>query len=235
MAVDEALYLSVKKGLRDYIFRIYAWDKPSITLGYFQKKETLSIKKCIKNQIPLIRRMTGGRAVYHHNELTYSLILKGEETFLKHKIKLFEITSQIILAGLNEMGIHGKITGRTKGELKNPNCFQSTSLCEIINESGDKIVGSAMLIKRDVIMRQGSIPLDDSYKQLSSFFENSSDPYNPPPQLSHEFLQNKGHQFLKGIKKKITLIESPLSNDENNLIEKLIQEKYTNKEWNFMR
>ncbi|HEO64244.1 MAG TPA: hypothetical protein ENI73_00085, partial [Spirochaetes bacterium] len=147
MALDEVLFQSVCKGIRPSVFRLYAWDRPSISIGYFQKSTSLNLSLCKAHHVPVIRRMTGGRGVYHHKELTYSIILKGNKSFEKHKKRVFRELSDIILSGLKEIGIEGVLSSRTLGEAKNPNCFQTTSVCEIMSPKGKKLVGSAMLVQ----------------------------------------------------------------------------------------
>lgn len=238
MALDETLFTSVKEGKRHAVFRVYGWDKPSITIGYFQKSETLNMERCSEYQVPVIRRMTGGRAVYHHHEITYSLFLKGEEHFLMQKKKLFSKLSEIILEGLAGIGLEGSISIKTLGEAKNPNCFKTTSVCEIVSPRGDKLVGSALLVQRDSIMRQGSIPLSDSYKRLTFFIKSASE--NKSDQLIDSNINSKKdhkliERFISGIKRKINLKESKLSSDEIKMMNDLVKDKYHQDFWNLRR
>jgi len=234
MAVDEALFESVINNDRKAAFRIYSWIRPTITIGYFQKADQLNLKRCLENDISIIRRITGGRAVFHQNEITYSIALKSDNTLSKKKI--FSQLSQIILKGLSEIGVSASISAGNRGEMKNPNCFQATSACEITSPDGTKLVGSALLMKENVVLMQGSIPLDNSFKQMSYFLNgHESDNF----QLCNSFDESDKkivvQKFINGIGKAIQLNESQLTTQEKDVVDQLMRDKYGNDSWNFQR
>ena len=74
MAIDEAIALSSREGSSPPTLRLYQWSRPTISLGYFQKaQDALNLDICSEKGIEIIRRLTGGRAVYHDQEiLTFS-------------------------------------------------------------------------------------------------------------------------------------------------------------------
>jgi lipoate-protein ligase A len=76
MALDEAIATGVRKGAAAPTLRLYGWDRPSLTLGCFQKTADINIEYCRSHDIPVVRRPTGGRAILHGDELTYSLSAK---------------------------------------------------------------------------------------------------------------------------------------------------------------
>ncbi len=234
MAIDEVLFQSVYKGMRPSVFRLYAWDKPSISIGYFQRSASLNLSLCKEDNIPVVRRMTGGRAVYHHKELTYSIIIKGDDSFEKHKIQLFGELSDIILSGLKGMGIEGVLSSKTRGEAKNPNCFQTTSMCEIMNPEGIKLVGSAMLVQNETVIMQGSIPLSDSYRQISCYLNGLKSRDNLKMK-DWTIDQSVINGFIRGIQKKINLSSSKLTSTEEKDVRELIKSKYQRDDWNFRR
>ncbi|HCP34453.1 MAG TPA: hypothetical protein DIT94_08705, partial [Deltaproteobacteria bacterium] len=74
MAVDFQLLEQFKPG-KTPIFRLYSWQRPTLSLGRNEKiDEGINLDSCRKQRIPLIRRMTGGKAVLHHSDLTYAII-----------------------------------------------------------------------------------------------------------------------------------------------------------------
>ncbi len=234
MAIDEVLFQSVHKGKRPSVFRLYAWDKPSITIGYFQNSDSLNLSLCKDHDVPVVRRMTGGRAVYHDDELTYSLILKGNATYEKHKKRLFKDLSDIIISGLNGMGVEGVTSTRIQGEAKNPNCFQTTSLCEIMSLKGVKLVGSAMLVQNGVVIMQGSIPLSDSYKNISWYLNGSTD--RGSQEIEDRVIdQSVIKAFINGVQKEIGLSPSKLTSSEEKKLRELVKSKYQRDDWNFRR
>ncbi len=113
MALDEALARSVKEGLAPPAIRFYGWDRPSLSLGRFQKKEHFSHNKAgldlqfIKESgIPVVVRPTGGRAVLHGNELTYSLVSCYEGAFEgKDLFGCYAVISQAMERALRRFGV----------------------------------------------------------------------------------------------------------------------------------
>jgi len=236
MAMDETLLHSVIAGERQAVFRIYGWDKPSITLGQFQKSTGLDLKRCERDGIPVIRRITGGRGVYHHNELCYCVIAQGERPILTDKKKVFGLISGIIARGLSQIGIESHVTSKTKGETGNPNCFEATSLCEIVNERGEKIVGSAMLVQNRTVMAQGSIPLDDTYKMMSAYLKDRELMSKAKSKRAvSDDIHDVATQFTEGMSNVLTLRLTELRPDEKAKMNSLIVEKYLTDSWNFQR
>ncbi|MGB6338672.1 MAG: hypothetical protein WBF32_02770, partial [Candidatus Aminicenantaceae bacterium] len=81
MAVDEYLYQSLTEEAHT-IVRFYAWKNPTVSLGYSQKVlEVADVEFCKKHGIDIVRRMTGGKLVLHHKEVTYSLASSDTEVF----------------------------------------------------------------------------------------------------------------------------------------------------------
>src|SRR3989338_7198953 len=75
MAIDHAIYESVANGREQPTIRFYKWKNNSVSLGAYQNPKEINIDFCGKNDIELVRRMTGGRAVFHsRNDFTYSVI-----------------------------------------------------------------------------------------------------------------------------------------------------------------
>lgn len=233
MSLDEALFFSVKNKFRQNVFRIYGWSSPSISVGFFQKKDSINLTQCHNHNVSLVRRLTGGRAVYHHNEITFSFACAIEKKDHVHKKEIFSHFSKIIRAGLKEMGIETQVNHKTKGELNNPNCFQSTSSCEITNANGEKLVGTALLFQDDAVLVQGSIPLDKSYLNLTHYLSHNTSHIYFPNAISSPLLLITS--FIKGVKSLVTLNESQCSENELLLTRQLAKEKYQNPDWNLVR
>ncbi len=234
MSLDEAIFNSVKKEKRQGVFRLYGWKTPTITIGFFQKSKSIHLQRCREQQIPVVRRITGGRAVYHHHEITYSICLRGDKN-LSNKKKIFAQLSEIIINGLTAIGMEGQVNTQTVGSPKNPNCFQTTSVCEIINPQGMKLVGSALLIQDDTVLMQGSIPLNDSYKNLSYYLANSNDGAIDNRNLNSNKENELVDLFIRGIKKSMQLQPSTVDSEEDAMIHQLLQDKYLNDQWTFRR
>ena len=169
MALDEELLNDVKNDKYLGVIRLYGWSQPTITIGYSQKIATINLDECSKDDVQVTRRLTGGRAVLHNNEITYLIALKKKNISISNRGECFTEIANIIIKALHAIGINSKIIGRSMGSAQNPNCFNTTSMYEIVDESNRKLVGSSMLIKDDVIFQQGSIPIDFGYKDISKY------------------------------------------------------------------
>ncbi len=145
MAVDRALIDSVASGESLPVMRLYGWTCPAITVGYFQKiDETVRRDFCRKNDIPVIRRITGGGTVLHDMEITYSLTVPGDSSFIpKNLDSSFKYILEPLIMTLRHLGL--------KAVFKPVNDI-------LVNSR--KISGSAQTRKKGVIQQHGTLILD---------------------------------------------------------------------------
>ncbi|MBS3977465.1 MAG: lipoate--protein ligase family protein [Syntrophomonadaceae bacterium] len=159
MAMDEAILTAVSRGLVPPTLRFYGWDPPTITLGYFQKAEEeidLCAARCLGVQI--VRRLTGGRAVLHHRELTYSIIAPADHPNLKGTVlSSYLRLSQGLLAGYRSLGALVELAKGNPGKGGGSACFDTPSWYELTAQ-GKKIAGSAQTRKLGAVLQHGSLP-----------------------------------------------------------------------------
>ena len=156
-------------------FRLYDWQLPSITIGYMQKVlELLDFESLKKDNIAWIRRPTGGRAVLHDNDITYSCIFPASLSAMGNSVmETYSIISRGLMAGLAMCGIecdsHDSFDQfrETKREIKLP-CFLAPNRKEIMAK-GKKLVGSAQKRSALAVLQHGSIPLTDAYRRLPDY------------------------------------------------------------------
>lgn len=154
MAIDEWAY----KNIDTLFFRFYTFSKPSITIGYNQRYNFgIDFDYVVRSGIDITRRITGGRAVIHSGDLTYSFcgnnkIFTGGMGLIERYKKI----SEIFVESFKKMGIDASLSGGEKKESFSANCFASTSIFEI-NLKGEKIVGSAQTFSETNFLQQGSI------------------------------------------------------------------------------
>jgi len=153
--------------------RFFSWETPTISLGRNQKaEETVSLPYCRKAGLPVVNRPTGGRAVYHGEELTYSLVSNDREVFPLHNIQsTHQLIALALKSGLEKLGVQVQLSDGKNRSVplmtgKNP-CFASASRSELLIQ-GRKIVGSAQRHLKRSFLQHGSIPLDVDYHQMSS-------------------------------------------------------------------
>jgi lipoate-protein ligase A len=180
MAADQYILSQMHKG--DTIFlRFYTWLHPSITLGYMQQpQETLRLDKCTTDTVEWIRRPTGGRAVLHKGDLTYSCIFPKSTSFLGSNVKESYAAIMVCLKeGLNKAGItvstHDSYDElrAVKREIKLP-CFLAPNRDEIMVK-GRKLVGSAQKRTTSGVLQHGSIPVTDEFADLPRYLLLSPD------------------------------------------------------------
>ncbi|MGB4782613.1 lipoate--protein ligase family protein [Candidatus Methylomirabilis sp.] len=159
MGVDEALATLCRDGAT---LRFYAWEAPTLSIGYSQRSNDIDPAACRNSTVHLVRRPTGGRAVLHQQDLTYSLILPLRPPWTK--ISIVESYRQInvsLLRGLETLGLKVRVGRRPRqinGALS-PFCFTAISQHEVL-VGRKKVIGSAQRRFPTALLQQGSILLD---------------------------------------------------------------------------
>jgi lipoate-protein ligase A len=248
MALDEAIAIAVKRGEAPPTLRLYGWNKPSVSIGYFQKVADVNIEYCIKKNIPLVRRLTGGRAILHRDEITYSFSSKTTSgLFSKGLLDSYKAISTAIHLALSKMGISSELKlSHSSGGLrfsglrsKSPLCFQCVSYGEITIK-GKKVIGSAQKRWIDALLQQGSIPIVTDGTDAAKVFrlctqdmENSFVGLRDilPGFMPEEFKEAVRISFEETFN--IEFAVSSLSQTEISMARQLEVEKYSSHEWNF--
>jgi lipoate-protein ligase A len=231
MAIDEAIFKAYINGISPPTIRFYRWNPGAVSLGYFQNPFTdINLKYCRENNIDVVRRITGGYAVFHDKELTYSLISSVNNNIFQGSVfNSYQIISMCIIEALKKLDINAELVKKGgKGPLLSGNCFSNPSKYEILL-NGKKIVGSAQKRFKNNFLQHGSIIMDMDYKVLSSIFNYKIERVSL--NIDYESLSNalkESFQEILGFKLK----DGELSSEEEKLKEILLKEKYTRKEWN---
>jgi lipoate-protein ligase A len=168
MAVDEELLARAQAGEAMPVLRFYGWDPPAVSLGRFQHIESaVNAEACKRLGFDIIRRITGGRAVLHHRELTYSIIARTDNPlFPSTVLGTYKVIAAGLLAGLQNLGIAAEMVSRggrhaalVEKKPKDQACFSSPSWYEIL-ANNKKIIGSAQRRMRGAFLQHGSILID---------------------------------------------------------------------------
>ncbi len=181
MALDEALSISVRKGDSPPTLRFYCWSGPAVSLGAFQKIGDIDADYCNSHNIPIVRRPTGGRAILHGDEFTYSFSAMNTGPFSRGLMVSYKKIGLAFrrcfdLAGLACTMRDDRESGREL--VKSPLCFASTSLGEITS-GGMKIIGSAQKRWKEGFLQQGTIPFSTDHETLSAILRlNAVKPCN---------------------------------------------------------
>jgi lipoate-protein ligase A len=169
MAVDEAVLESTSGGEALPTLRLYAWAPPCLSLGYAQPLTDVDLSRLHARGWDLVRRPTGGRAVLHTDELTYSVIGPLEEPRLTGGVlDSYRHLAQALVAALRTLGLPADIEGESHpaaGRTANPVCFEVPSTYEI-TVSGKKLLGSAQSRRKDGVLQHGSLPLTGNLSRI---------------------------------------------------------------------
>lgn len=168
MALDEAILMQVANGESLPTIRFYAWNAPTISIGYFQRIDRdIDSAKVRSRGFDIVRRMTGGRAVLHDRELTYSVMAPGDHPFARSSVvESYRLLSLGLRKGFINLGVHAEVVSlaeeseRAKfATLGSAACFDSPSWYELVVE-GKKIAGSAQVRAHGGLLQHGALLLD---------------------------------------------------------------------------
>lgn len=263
MAVDEAILTAHSEGKVPPTLRFYGWEPATLSIGYFQKAaEEVCFDALKRRGIGFVRRPTGGRAVLHDDELTYSMIVSESYPGMPTSVtEAYRVLSEGLVQGFRLLGLNAEMAQLATEEDKlkyaaasSAACFDSPSWYELVVE-GRKVAGSAQTRQKSVILQHGSILLDMDVDLLFELLQFPSErvrerlkqsftgkavainelcrALNRPPVT----LAQAEEAFRQGIAQGlgIELEEAQLTPYEEQLARQLVEEKYGNDEWNLRR
>lgn len=162
MAVDEAILEAAWRRTSLPTLRLYAWDPPCLSLGYAQPLSDVDLPRLQAHGWDLVRRPTGGRAILHTDELTYSVVAPPDEERLAGTVlEAYHRLALALLEALHRLGLPAEVQERSatpQGPNTNPVCFEVPSTSEI-TVGGKKLVGSAQARRKEGVLQHGSLPL----------------------------------------------------------------------------
>ncbi|HEY59590.1 MAG TPA: lipoate--protein ligase family protein [Anaerolineae bacterium] len=250
MAVDEAILESVCNYVQKPTLRLYAWNPYCVSLGHAQPISDIDLTSLKNHGWQLVRRPTGGRAILHADELTYSVCAPLEEPLVSGSVlESYRRLSTALLKALQLLGIHAiskpKYNHQFKSK-KNPVCFEVPSDYEITC-NGKKIIGSAQARKKYGVLQHGAIPIYGDLTRIIEVlaFSNKNNKNRSEERLKvhagtlEYYLKRRipwkdvSQAVIEGFKLalEIKLIPGQLSYDEQQRANILIIEKYGNDTW----
>lgn len=259
MAIDEALLLLHAEGKIPPTIRFYTWSPATLSIGYFQQAyKEIDLEKVQARGLGFVRRITGGRAVLHDQELTYSVVVRADHPLIPESVtESYRVISTGLLRGFQALGLEAHFAvPRSQEEryaLTNPRssvCFDSPSWYELVVE-GRKVAGSAQTRQKGVVLQHGSILLDldvdllfdlfrfpreEVKERLKGQFSRKAVAINHlvmrPVSLAEvkkAFKQGFAHAFG------VELVENGLTREEEELAHRLAAEKYGQDAWNLKK
>jgi lipoate-protein ligase A len=244
MAVDEHLLYSLEEDTQTYL-RFYQWEKPTVSLGYSQNiEEVTDLDYCRENSIDIVRRITGGKLVLHHHEITYSVCSSDNTTFPPSLSESYRLISEALIQGLKKMGIDAYLASEAPASYAKGNmpCFSYPARNEI-EVDGKKIVGSAQKRLGARFIQHGSIPVEDNgdLLELVSSLKGGEDKVRMTS-LSQVLGREVSFEWAvkclaEGFSEFFRIDQKPkkFSTKEKEKILRIQKNKYENKDWNFYR
>jgi len=242
MAVDEALALGCDGGWSSPTLRVYRWALPTVSLGVNQSIEgEVNLTACRERRIPVVRRPTGGRALLHHRELTYSLaipILRGSRSVFHD----YRWISQCLLLALRRLGVEATLSrgDHLKGEAGGL-CFLSSTRYEV-TVNGRKLIGSAQRRLNGALLQHGSLLIELEHAAWNALFPQGRDLEARATALRlllgrspswEELVEALRAGFEAGAA--VTLDPGGLTAKEESVVQELVVKRYGTTEWTLRR
>lgn len=224
MALDQALMSNVEDSIP--ILRLYSWKPPAVSIGYFQNlEEEVNVRTCKNLGIDVIRRITGGGAVLHEHELTYSFITKKYPTNI---MESYELICEPVVMCLRELGFDAKFS----------------PLNDIIVDD-KKVSGNAQTRKKNILLQHGTILLDVDIDKMFTVLkvpsEKSKDKIIQDVKARVVGLNKTYHEVAVELQKSfswkfgIEIFKDDVKTDEEIEAKILQKHKYSSDNWNYMR
>ncbi|HMH51936.1 MAG TPA: biotin/lipoate A/B protein ligase family protein [Candidatus Acidoferrum sp.] len=243
MAIDEALWRSRQGGAGPATVRFFAWDPPTVSLGYGQALDAhVDVAACRRLGVGLVRRPTGGSAIYHdgpERELTYTVVATNDDLGVTTDLlEAYRWIARALARGLQALGAPVEIIGLPRAKGQTPAfCFARTGRYEI-EIDGKKLVGSAQRRRGRCFLQHGSVLLGADEPRLRALFPTTADPLASLTTL--EIALGRRPRFDEVADALTTAFETEhalvlrpggLSEDEGTQVERLVAEKYASEAW----
>jgi lipoate-protein ligase A len=249
MAVDESILEHIGHGESASTLRLYTWDPPCLSLGHAQPFSDVDINRLKQRGWEVVRRVTGGRAILHTDELTYSVIAPLNEPRVEGSVlESYNRLAQALLLAVQtlEIPVEMKEGKANESATLNPICFEVPSTYEI-TVKGKKLIGSAQARKKEGVLQHGSLPLTGDLTRICQalVFENESAREDASRRLLErattvesalgvEVDWEKAKQaFIHAFEAQLGLSfeRGDLSESESKRADELVKEKYDHPSW----
>jgi len=250
MAVDESILEHIHRGEAQPTLRLYAWNPPCLSLGLAQPFSDVDMERIKAHSWEVVRRVTGGRAILHTDELTYSVTGGADEPVLAGGVlESYNRIAQALMFAMQKLGLPVEIKedATQNGILSNnPVCFEVPSSYEI-TVNGKKLIGSAQARNKKGVLQHGSLPLTGDLTRICQalMFKDEAARETAMQRLlaratTVESVTGVGtdwetaaQAFVKGFEAQlgIRFQRGEMSQSESQRAEELVEEKYTNPLW----
>ncbi|MBC7363607.1 MAG: lipoate--protein ligase family protein [Candidatus Aminicenantes bacterium] len=244
MAVDEYLFRLAQQKKATFL-RLYTWSQPTASLGAGQDaSRALKLEECAKRGVEVVRRMTGGKMVLHHLEVTYSVASSEVEIFTSTLEGSYRLISEALVRGLELMGVKAQLAEHTSSTYARSHlpCFAYPARNEV-EINGKKIIGSAQKRVGNCFIQHGSIPLVKELELLAAISQGLDASRQEritslSDELGRQVSYLEGAEYiLAGFRSYFGFQaeERRLSPEELGIIREIETKKYANPRWTLER
>lgn len=176
MAIDEMILKRVGANLTPPTLRLYRWQTPCLSLGYAQHSTDADLDRLKAREWEIVRRLTGGRAILHTDEITYSVCLPLTHPLAAGTVvDSYRRLSSALLEALSQLGSEPNATTQMdKSKTFGPICFEVPSKYEL-TINGKKLIGSAQRRDSNGVLQHGSLPLCGDLSRICDVLDFGSD------------------------------------------------------------
>ena len=240
MAIDEAVLTARIAGTVPNTLRFYRWKPSAVSVGRFQKvSEEVDIENCRRHEVDIVRRITGGGAVYHDNkgEITYSVVVHEQDLGSKDVVSAYNRICSGLVEAAKNLGVNADF------------CPGNPNHCPNVTIDGRKFSGSAQARKKGVLLQHGTFLMRTGLEQMFTFLEvqwaNSLDDVLRVAQKRLTSIEQEVESsvsaeqtyeaLVDGFQRtlKAEFVEQNLTDYEMNLANELCRGKYATDGWNF--
>lgn len=248
MAVDTAFLQVVGRGDSSPVLRLYGWQPLCLSLGYGQRLRDADQGRIEAEGWGIVRRPTGGKAILHGRELTYSVTLPKEHELAQGDVvESYRRISEALITALQFLGLSPQSERQAKGNKGlGPVCFEVPSHYEI-TVGGKKLIGSAQVRRREGILQHGSLPIYGDIAQICDalHYETEAEREEAKEQVRarattlEEILgqqiswEQAADAMIAGFQQAfdIALVTDELTQEEHQLAEAHLHETYAHPDW----
>ena len=245
MAIDEALLRTFDPAASLPVLRLYGWQPPALSLGRFQRAaEVLDMERCRAGGVPVVRRITGGGAIYHADEVTYAIVCSPEQIPPASSIKdSFRVLTGFLITLYRDLGLDPSYAldavspGARLGE-RTPFCFAGKESFDIL-VGGRKIGGNAQRRQKRIIFQHGSLPLVNRAETGLSFMRDREPGLADDAASLEQCGISPDHglvrrKLIEAFEKNfaVRLSPWPLTEQECSLAQGLLAGRYASDRWN---
>lgn len=250
MAVDESILESIFRGESKPTLRLYSWNPPCLSLGHAQPFRDVDVERLRARGWDVVRRVTGGRAILHTDELTYSVAGPADEPVLSGGVlESYNRLAKALSYAVRSLNVPVEVKESEDGHSQqnlNPVCFEVPSTYEI-TVNGRKLIGSAQARRKEGVLQHGSLPLTGDLSRICDVlvFENESKRQTAKERLlarattvrsAHgvdSSWEQAAQAFVYGFEAElgIRFENGELAHSELRRAEELVNEKYAHPSW----